>query len=199
MGKILQGRYDRLLRRTTAQVGYGSKLGEALEDLFPVLDVESGPMELLRASGWHFGIAGIDVTAALGATNIHGLFNPAGSGQILVVTSVTATALATLNVVWGLSATALTGVINTSVERDTRLGTTLETVGVIARQDNGGTPVSGAARVLGNTPLYLSDPNGLAVLAPGTGFRVGTPDTNVRLLTSWFWRERVAEPEELNF
>jgi len=200
VGRIQQARYDHLLRRTGAQVGPDSKVGNALEDLFPTLEVENCPIELLRAVGWRMGMGLVDVTAAVGTVNVHDLFNPEGSRHLVVLTRVIITVQGSTGTInWGLSNTQLSGVINTSVERDTRLSTTAETVAQISRQDNGGTPINGGIFALLNTQFNLEDQNGIAVLAPGSGFRVAVPATGKRMLTSWFWRERVAEPEELNF
>jgi len=199
VGKILQGRYDRLLRRTTAQVGFGSKVGEALEDLFPTLDVENVPGELLRASGWILGMGRIDRTSAVGETNVQQIFNPAGSGHLITLTSVYISCNSNTAVSWGASFTELADASNPGQQRDTRDEEIRETVALFQRQDNGGGVVGGIAIISANTPLHLFDPNGIAVLAPGSAFRISTAGTNIRLATGWVFRERVAEPEELNF
>jgi len=199
VGKILQGRYDRLLRRTTAQVGFGSKVNEALEDLFPTLDVEQAPMELLRASGWRFGMGLAAAAAAVGTTNSQQLFNPAGSGLLMVLTRVIITPDTAGVIEFGPSFTALTDASVAGVERDTRAGQIEATVGLLQQQDDGTSSAFGVIRGLANTPTFFDDPNGLAVLAPGSGFRITQLTTGITLRTSYFWRERVAEPEELDF
>ncbi len=48
MGQELQqNRYDQLIRRVGGIIGPGSKVVEALGELFPVIDVENVPGELL--------------------------------------------------------------------------------------------------------------------------------------------------------
>lgn len=199
MGNINQGRYDRLLRRTTAQVGPGSKVGNALEDLFPTLDVENVPGELLRASGWILGCGRTDRTSAIGTTNVQQLRNPPGSGQLITLTSVYISSNSNTAITWGPSFTALTDASVPGAQRDTRDGSIEPTVALLERQDAGVASAFGIAIVSANTPLHLFDPNGLAVLAPGGAFRLATAGTNIRLAVGWMWRERVAEPEELDF
>lgn len=199
MGKILQGRYDRLLRRTTAQVGFGSKVGEALEDLFPTLDVENAPMELLRASGWFFGMGSIDRTAIAANTNNHALFNPPGSGKLVVLTSLIISSSANATLSWGPIFVALADASVAGAERDTRAGQIEATVALLQREDNAAGSAFGAARVLASSPLVMFDKNGLAVLAPGSGFQMRQSTVALNMQTAWMWRERDAEPEELNF
>ena len=199
MGKILQGRYDRLLRRTTAQVGFGSKVGEALEDLFPTLDVEQAPMELLRAAGWKFGMGSRAATSAAGTFGSHQLFNRVGSGHLIVLTGLYITNAGADIMLFGPSFTQLVDSQGGGAERDTRAGVLSPTVGVTQEEDDGAPSLFGAVRVESNVTFKMEDPNGLAVLAPGTGFRLSGSALAQTLRTSWFWRERVAEPEELNF
>ena len=47
--------------------------------------------------------------------------------------------------------------------------------------------------------LSNTDENGVCVLAPGTGLDIGIDDSGDTLSFSFYWRERVAEPSELNF
>jgi len=199
VGRILQGRYDRLLRRTTAQVGFGSKVTEALEDLFPTLDVESLPMELLRASGWHFGSGVVDRTSAVATTNVQQLFNPPGSGLLMTITSLFINVGTLGSVSWGPGFVALADASVPGAERDLRALSIAPTVGLLQREDNGTPSTFGRTVIPASTTLQIVDPNGVAVLAPGTGWLVSTLGTNVNMKTSWQWRERVAEPEELNF
>lgn len=193
------GRYDRLLRRTTAQVGPGSKVGEALEDLFPVLEVENAPAELLRASGWKLGMGRAAVTSAVGTTPAVQLFNPANSGMLIVLTDLWLSTLATIQLQFGPVFVALATTSVAGAERDTRAGAIAPTVGRIQTEDDGTASAFGIMRMLANTPQHLYDQNGLAVLAPGTGFIVTSGSTAVSLEAGFMWRERSAEPEELDF
>lgn len=199
MGLINQGRYDRMLRRTTAQVGPGSKVSNALEDLFPTLEVESAPMELLRAGGWTFGTGSVARTAAAGQTNNLALFNPADSGHLIVLTKFIFYANPSADMVMGPIFTSLTGSSLTGAQRDTRDGEIKGTVGRIQHQDNAAASLFGLFRAVSNVNFILEDPNGIAVLAPGSGWQLHNPVVAATMRASFFWRERVAEPEELNF
>jgi len=199
VGQILQGRYDRLLRRTTAQVGFGSKVGEALEDLFPTLDVEQAPMELLRASGWKFGSGRVIRVAAAGTENAIQLFNPVGSGQLIVLTHLMVSVGAATDITYGPTFVALTDASVAGSERDTRAGAISPTVGLLQRQDDGVASAFGLFRGSTTIPQILDDQNGLAVLAPGTGWIIHAAALAQTIRSSWMWRERVAEPEELGF
>lgn len=199
MGEIQQGRYDRLLRRTAAQVGPGSKVGNALEDLFPVLEVENTPSELLRAVGWKLGAGQSVRTPAVGARAAIQLFNPAGSQHLIVLTKMLVGVRPFDRVNAGPSFDALVTASIAGQQRDTRDGVLSQTVGLIQREDNG--LVANLLNFLlpDATTIEISDSNDIAVLAPGTGWRLTTGNLNTELNVSFFYRERVAEPEELDF
>lgn len=199
MGEIQQGRYDRLLRRTTAQVGPGSKVGNALEDLFPVIEVENTPSELLRATGWKLGAGQSARVPAAGLVAAIQLFNPAGSRHLITLTSVFVSVSAATNIASGPSFDALTRSSIPGQQRDTREGELRETVGLIQDEDSGA--VANILQIFGlaNILIPLTDPNDIAVLAPGTGWRLAAQTIDIALRVSFLWRERVAEPEELDF
>lgn len=199
MGAIQQARYDEFIRRVTDQYGGGSKVGEALEDLFPVIEVENAPMELLRACGWRFGMGRANVTSAVGTTPAIQLFNPVNSGMLIVLTDCLIGAIATLQIEYGPTFVALATSSVAGAERDTRDGAIRPTVGRIQTENDGLGSAFGIVRVVANVPQRLSDQNGLAVLAPGTGFIFTSSSTNVLLQVGFMWREREAVPSELNF
>lgn len=199
MGRIQQSRYDQLLRRTTAQYGGGSKLGEALEDLFPVLEVENLPSELLRAVGWKLGAGQLVVTPAANTRAVIQIFNPPGSGHFVVVTSILFSVTAAAEVRMGPSFDALATTSNPGQQRDTRAGVLRNTVALIQEEDDALVSTLISNRALAQAPVQYTDPNDIAVLAPGTGWRLTTAADDIILLVSFLYRERVAEPEELNF
>lgn len=199
MGEIQQGRYDRLLRRTTAQVGPGSKVGNALEDLFPVLEVENCPSELLRAGGWKLGAGQTLRTPAVGLHSAIQLFNPADSRHLIVLTHVFLSADNNTLVSSGPSFAALTRASIPGQQRDTREGELRETVGLIQDEDDGLVANLLQTRLQTNVPQEQTDSNDIAVLSPGTGWRLTTAVADVALRVSFLYRERVAEPEELDF
>jgi len=199
MGRIQQGRYDELLRRTTAQYGGGSKLGEALEDLFPVIDVESLPMELLRACKWHFGQTAITIIPQVGTVATIQLFNPVGSSRLAVITKVILNATAITTVVFGPSFTTLTDSVSLGAQRDLRDGVIRGTICLMQEEDDATPSLFGRIIVPALASVQMDDPNGIAVLAPGTGYRFAVNAVTLGLTVTFFWRERVALPEELDF
>jgi len=199
VGQILQGRYDRLLRRTAAQVGPGSKVSNALEDLFPTLDVENAPGELLRASGWFLCMGRTNRIAAAGTTSASQLFNPIGSGKLIVLESCIIGLAASTDIQFGPTFIALTGGSVAGAERDTRRGAIAASTGLVQFQDDGAASAFGIIRVLAADPYKLNHRNGVAVLVPGTGFIVTVASLAQTLRVSYFWRERTGEPEEFGF
>jgi len=199
MGRIQQARYDHLLRRTTAQYGGGSKVGEALEDLFPVLEVERVPAELLRSVGWTLGAGQTTVTPVPGTRAVIQLFNPVDSQNLIVLTSVFFSVTLDGEVSAGPSFDALTGFSIPGQQRDTRVGVLRNTVGLIQEEDDALVANLLNFRMEAQITQAVSDQNDIAVLAPGTGWRLRAFAVTVSLRVSFLYRERVAEPEELNF
>jgi len=199
MGRIQQTRYDNLIRRTTDQYGGGSKVGEALEDLFPVIDVENTPSELLRATGWKLGAGQSSQVPAAATRAAIQLFNPAGSGHLIVLTSVTVSVNTAGPLTSGPSFTALATTSTPGQQRDTRAAVLAETVGLIQEQDDGLVANLFSPFLAANVIFVQTDPNDIAVLTPGTGWRVSTNADDITLRVSFLWRERVANPAELNF
>ncbi len=199
MGAIQQTRYDELLRRTTDQYGGGSKLGEALEDLFPVIEVENAPSELLRAVGWHLGAAQIGVAPAAATRASVQLFNPVGSGNLVVLTSIFIQVGSTAIVSHGPSFAALTSTNLPGQQRDTRRGVLTNTVARVQEQDDA--LVAALLQYIGTSNVLneFSDPNDIAVLTPGSGWRVSTVEDDIVLRVSFLYRERKALGSELNF
>ncbi len=200
MSQDLQtARYDQLLRRVGALIGPGSKVTEVLAELFPVLDVENVPGELLRLMGTKLGMGGVGLTAVAGQSAKIQLFNPQGSGQLITITLVISSTPNNGDVTsWAFGQVGLTTLVAGTPFRDTRDGLAPITVGQVRH-------VISAAGItsefeyasVGQTPTMIKDRNGVCVLAPGTGLTV-TTENNRDLRCSFFWRERVAEPSELN-
>jgi len=199
LSEIQQARYDKLLRRVADLKGPGSKVSEALGDLFPTLDVERVPGELLALSGYAlcFGSAAPAPVAAQAPRTM--LFNPPGSGKLLTVSSFTVSTINVAIIRYAISITELTSVISTQVFRDPRLGLTARPTGQISQQTSVAlTGATGQFQILPQTPFRMADPNGIAVLPPGTGLEVGGATLNSTIHITYFWRERNAEPSELN-
>lgn len=201
MTEIQQGRYDALLRRVADLKGPGSKVSDALGELFPTIDVENVPGELLLLAGTRLGMGSVSLAASAGNFGKAQIFNPVGSGLIVTVTTVswsrgTAGTIRMANNHAELS----TLVSDTNLLRDTRVGTGSVAASEL-RSDFDPTQIDAVIQMkhTGDVTLILTEPNGLAVLGPGTGFTIAPDSLNVDFLCSFWWRERVAEPSELSF
>jgi len=199
MGRVQTGVFDNLIRRLYSIKGGGSELSETLGDVFPILDLENLPSELLILRGWVLGMGRISNQSAVGEVNSHQLFNPAGSGKLMVLTSLRVTVGTAGIVRFGPAFTALVDTSVAGAQRDTREGSIKPTNGLLQEEDNGTGSTFGEIQLLANLSVEITDPDGLAVLIPGTAFRINDVATNALLRTSWMWRERTAEPSELSF
>ena len=198
--EVQQTRWDRIIRRVSGSIGPGSRVSETISELFPMLDVENVPGELLLLGGTQL-CCGQTTTGAGGA----GFFtqsmlrNPGGSNALITITQV---------------------VIHSSTNQVMQCGPTLNTyanAGTQTIRDTRrfppGEPVGRALhdtllavgssfftiRAQASVPFVLKDPNGVAVLAPGTAFSVSSTVANGNLIIGWLWRERPAEESELQF
>lgn len=198
MTELQQNRYDQLLRRVGDLKGPGSKVNDALTELFPMFDVENVPLELLLLSGTRICMGVTATTAGGGAFfGIHLLRNNAGSGVIARLIGVEVLMAAGIVVA---GPTQNSGTL--SGQRafvDGRVfgeGTSLVTMA----DNNSLVQGSNFFQFRTNADLQgrLFPPGGLAVISPGTSFSVGDGLPNVAVVVSWLWTERIAEPSELN-
>jgi len=197
--ELQQSRYDQLLRRVGDLKGPGSKVNDVLQELFPMIDVENVPGELLLLMGTRLCAGASQGTGSVGEAFRIQVFNPVDSGMLITVTSLIASYTTNAVVRIGTTETALTTGIGTEVFRDRRLALTDTPVGEIRQVSSVAlTDANLIFRTLAGTPVKLTDPNGLAVLPPGTGLEVGTTNLAIETAASFLWRERVAEPSELN-
>lgn len=199
MGRVQTGAFDNLIRRLYSIKGGGSELSETLGDVFPILDLENLPSELLLLRGWVLGMGRIANTSAIATNNAHQLFNPAGSGLLVVLTSLRLTANDAQIVNFGPAFTALVTTSVAGAWRDTREAVIKATTSLLQEEDNGTASTFGSIELVSGVTFQMSDPNGLAVLLPGTAFRITDQTTNKVLRSSWMWRERPFEPSEVSF
>jgi len=193
-------RYDQLLRRVGALIGPGSKVTEVLGELFPMMDVENVPGELLRLMGTRIGMGGTTLAAVAAQIGKIQLFNPVGSGLLTTCTTIVSGTDGSGDITeYFLTATPLLTNVGNTPQRDTRDGVAVSTVTQV-RSDTaaGGIPAHFNFVSVGNTPTTIQDPNGVVVLSPGTGITVAANTANRVLTVGFLWRERVAEPSELN-
>ncbi len=201
MSEIQQTRYDHLLRRVAGLIGPGSKVGEAIGDLLPVLDVENTPGELLVLAGTRMGSGHINAVAAALDNQRAQLFNPADSGALVTVTRVSIASNTAQLIRIGPTFTALTTNNNTRAFSDTRLPTGPVTLAQLRNDgDPASSPVGGFLVFIQSlVPFTMESEKGLYVLAPGTGLQVSTTSINTTLTVAYMWRERPAEQSELQF
>jgi len=200
VSEIQQNRYDQLLRRVADLKGPGSKVNDALTELFPVIDLERVPAELLLLGNWRTGLGGAQVAAEVASTSRIQLFNPVDSGHLVVITRIDFSTVITAVIEADTVNIPLTINAGGANFRDTRSGVATTPVAQIRTQLDA-TGVAPTWIVLGlfNVNNTLQDDNGVAVLAPGTGWVMAPNIPNQSFFCSFFWRERVAEPSELNF
>ncbi len=199
MGRVQTGRYDGFIRRLFSIKGGGSLLAETLGDAFPVLQLEGGPIELYKLAGMAVGIGGGQSVSPVGQTVGGQLFNAANSGKIVIVTTARFSIGATQIVRLGVTAVPL-AIAFGGRERDTREGVLQRTVGTVRHGNNPAVPTDGIFfQVSAGVTFTFEDSDGLAVLAPGTGLTLTSVNTNQTLNSAFWWRERLAEPSELNF
>jgi len=170
--ELQQTRYDRLLRRVGGLIGPGSKVGEVLSDLFPTIDVERVPGELLRLSETKLLIGGTSFTADAGQVPSVQVFNPADSGNLIVVSTAFVSSTSADNYVAGVSVALFADLVARMTSRDTRGPTIIQ--GVAEIRTTSAVAFSSAGtfffRLAGNVTKTLEDANSVAVLFPGTGF-----------------------------
>jgi len=200
MANINQNRWDQLIRRVAAIVGPGSKVNNTIGDLFPMIDVENLPGELYLLAGTRLAMGGVVQVGSPGESARVQLFNPDDSGLIVTLTSVQLSVSASQVIRY---------VINNNAEstndlgirvRDTRLGVLTRPTAQVRSASNAAILAgTGEFRILANSPFVFTDPNGIAVLGPGTGITFNTFTAAQTLTANFLWRERVAEASELQF
>jgi len=196
--ELQQNRYDQLLRRVGDLKGPGSKVNDVLQELFPTIDVENVPGELLFLLGTRVGWGGVSKSPTAGKKAAIQLFNPAGSGQLVTISTALVSVGSTSDFTWGTTTTALA--TNTGVPRlrDTRIGTNAVGITELRTSPDAASLSVGLTRALASTPVFFTDINGFCILAPGTGLSfIGAVDASLRI--TFFYRERIAEPSELTF
>lgn len=199
MTELQQNRYDQILRRVGDLKGPGSKVREVLTELFPMIDVENVPGELLALEGTVLGVGAIGILGAAGQTGKIQLFNPVDSGRLVTVTGLLLSTNTTQVLRVAIANASLSGGVATEVVRDLRRGIVIRPGSQIFSETSAGLVNANLIfRLLANTPFFLKDDNGLFVLSPGTGLSAGPATVATQIDGTFFWRERVAQPSELN-
>ncbi len=197
--EVQQTRWDRIIRRVSGSIGPGSRVSETISELFPMIDVERVPGELLILGGTAIASGGGTQAGVVAESSVAQLFNPADSGTLVTLTNVYFAMTGVGTVRWGTTSTQRGTVISTQTFRDTRSVAPALPVAQVSQE----TAVALAdgtnqSRLLANVNFRLEDSNGVAVLAPGTGFEIGIILTNIPIFYTFYWRERPAEQSELS-
>ena len=197
--EIQQTRYDRLIRRVAGIIGPGSKVSQVITELFPMIDVENVPPELLILMGTQICMGGGSLGPIAGQACKGQLFNPVGSGIIITLTTIVVSHNVTGPMRWGRSGVVFGINIGTETFTDTRNDVTSRPVGEIHQKIEVAL-ASGTNQtiLISNTPLHIQPTNSICVLSPGFGFEVGSGVNNTEFHYGFNWRERPAEPSELN-
>jgi len=198
--EVQQTRWDRIIRRVSGSIGPGSRVAETLSELFPVLDVERVPAELLILGGWRTGMGAQQLAATAAEVSKIQLFNPLGSGNLVVLTRVDFATTSIQTVEATITNVALADVVGGNIFRDTRAGLFTGGVAQIRAESSAASLApTYLLRSPANDGSTLADDNGIAVLSPGTGFSIAPNVVNQFMIASFFWRERPAEESELQF
>ncbi len=196
--EVQQTRWDRIIRRVSGSIGPGSRVSETISELFPMVDVERVPSELLLLGGTQvcLGEASPGNLAANFAQVM--LRNPGGSNALITVTQA-AVASGTAQIVGvGITENTLSTAGSQQI-RDSRRGPGGVPVGLVLEERLLVTgPVFYRFDLLADETYTLKDPNDLAVLSPGTALSITATTVNTNLRVGFMWRERPAEQSELS-
>lgn len=196
--EVQQTRWDRIIRRASGSIGPGSRVSETLSELFPVLDVERVPGELLLLGGTQIAMGQLDLTPLAANFPQIMLRNSGGSGSIITITQVRVSSTTAQRCRFGPTLNTFT-VNGLQTIRDTRRGPVGTPVGrVLGDRLLVKGPNFFTAQLNGTDDVVLEDPNGVAVVVPGTAFSVSANVVNTDLVCSFLWRERPAEESELS-
>jgi len=197
--EIQQNRWDQLVRRVANIVAPGSMVSDSLNELFPTLNVETLVAELQLLKGTRIAFGSLNHPASAGDLNHVQVFNPVDSGMIVTVDMVNIRASAVQEIRYAIVSTALADSTGNPTIRDTRVPAFLPSAELRSVQQVGGIPLQGSYLVGANITRTLKNDFGLFVLSPGFGIQFATTLANTASIFSFFWRERTAEPAELNF
>ena len=197
--EIQQTRYDRLIRRVAGIIGPGSKVSQVITELFPMIDVERVPPELLILMGTKICMGGGTTVATAGQAGKAQLFNPPDSGMIITLTDIVCSQTLTDVIRWGRSSVTFNARITTEVFTDFRNDPVSRPVGQVHQKIEAAlASATNQVRIPGNNELHIQPKNSICVLSPGFGFEIGCGVFNAAFHFGFNWRERPIEPSELN-
>ncbi len=199
--EVQQTRWDRIVRRVSGSIGPGSRVSETLSELFPVMDVERVPAELLVLGGTRMCQGHSNEPAVAAVFQVSELFNPVDSEAIITLMSVSMFSDVSPGFGMGLTDGSFTNDNPTLVGfTDGRLFTSARPLGQVRDETAGAAGVNTylLGRDLALVNIFRPE-RAVAVLSPGTGYSVGATQVNSSLNVSYTWMERPAEQAELQF
>ena len=191
-----------MIRRVTGIIGPGSKVSQVITELFPMINVEAPPAELLFLGDIFTCFEGGRVAGVAGQFSQAQLFNPPDSNALMSITKIimTTDTPSSSDWNWGLLPVVFAGApVGQANFTDARQRFPNQPIGQVRQRNQVAVGVrTGRARTKVDVPFELSNENGIAVLEPGTGFEIEAGLTDHALIYTFYWRERVAEASELN-
>jgi hypothetical protein len=192
--EILAARFNRVLTRIFAMVGQPAPAPVLNDVVSPGITLESDRAEWKFHSGEKLSGNQASLGAVAAQFGKIQLFNPAGSGILVIVDRIEVALGVPDAVAFYVYNTAFATLANAPVALDTRwVGPPVVQTRTLS---DGTQPGSNwfSAFVLANALLIYDQP---VILAPGTGIYATTITANELIRTSYIWRERVAETGEL--
>jgi len=199
MSELQINRWDRLVRRLGNIVGARSIVTTALEDVFPVLDMENMPLENKVLAGSFAANASTVLAASALNFSLIELFNPDGSGILVTLEQVImSTSGDEVRFTVDLNARGIEDSIKAyrDIRRTAPPVCQVRSLQQVANLASPTIRVRPAATL--KTTTLSNNGNDLFVFPPGTGISAQTDGINEGLTITWLWRERIFEASELN-
>ena len=197
--EVQQTRWDRLIRRVSGSIGPGSRVSETISELFPMLDVENAPAELLILGGTRLAMGRSSQAAVAAVFNESMLRNPGGSGVIITVLEVRFSSTTAQVITGGVTLNTFANAF-AQVFADTRLGLTDVPTGQVLGSTGALIgPDFYRFNVQASIDTVWRPPKTVAVLGPGSALAIGTTQANTQFSAAYSWQERSAEESELQF
>lgn len=197
--EVQQTRWDRMIRRVSGSIGPGSRVSETLSELFPVIDVERAPPELLALGGTHMAMGFTSETAIAAVFQHSQVFNPVDSGNLIVLLSLVIESNGAFVGMGLIDGAFTTNNPNNVGFVDGRLFGDPVPVGQVRDETAGAIGPEHYQIPFGVFGVtHFAPPKAIAVLSPGIGFQVHTTTVNRTLTCSYTWTERPAEESELS-
>lgn len=194
------GRYNAILHKLLA-MKEGAPAPTLAPDILPVLVLESDRPEWAYLGGVALASAGAErAGVALQVAHLQ-IFNPVGSGALVIVNELVLASDNSAVIQWGVTPTAMATNETVGGAADTRLLSPIAVRNVAAqiRSDStvgllGMSYTLGTIRVITNQGIVIPQD---VVLAPGTGLLVSNRAIAALLQVTFIWRERAFEPSEV--